>query len=154
MPASAIVKIPRSREWRDRIGGVTAAYFWNETFGFGVLVFWPINFAQFGTLMRHYGAATKAELAELGGTEIRSGQYFFFPRKETHVIAFSKREHQARDVGVIAHEAFHCVRNALRRRAITTDGGDGEEAHAYALGWLTNRITEARGIMPIRDFSK
>jgi hypothetical protein len=150
MPASTFL---RSRDWREKLGGVSIAYFWNETFGFGVLTCWPINFAQFKTIARHYGVA-RADIAALGTTEIRSAQYFFFPERETHVIAFSKREVAARDVGVIAHESFHCVRNALRRRGITTDGGDGEEAHAYALGWLTNKITDARGIVRYRDPSK
>lgn len=153
MPASAIVKLPPSREWAERIGGVTCAYFWNDTFGFGVFVAWPVNFAQLGTILRHYEAAKKAELAQLEGTEIRAAQYFFFAERERHVIAFSKRSAASSDVGEIAHEAFHCVRNALRRRGLSCDG-DGDEAHAYALGWLTNRIAEARRIIPHRDLSR
>lgn len=132
---------------------MTCAYFWNETFGFGVLVLFPVNFAQFCTILRHYDAATRSDIAQLAGTEIRSAQYFFFANKETHVIAFSKREVAARDVGVIAHESFHCVRNALRRRGLSCDG-DGDEAHAYALGWLTNKIAVARRLLPVRDCSK
>lgn len=154
MPAATIVKLPASRDWAERIGGVTCAFFWNETYGFGVFVAWPVNFAQLSTIIRHYEIASKSDLEQLDGTEIRGGQYFFFAAKERHVIAFSKRSAESCDVGEIAHEALHCVRNALRRRAVSCDYSDGEEAHAYALGWLTNKIAEARRIIPHRDLSK
>lgn len=130
--------------WRAKTGPVNQHYFWNDTWRFGVLVVWPVNIKQVRFIARKIGATQKS-IKELCYREIGIGHYFHFGNG-LNIIAFSrpgKERSKSEVMNTVAHEAFHCISAELLSRKISLSEAD-DEAWAYTLAWLVQRIVEAR----------
>lgn len=64
------------------------------------------------------------------------------PRSEG-VIVVKKAATGAALIGTLAHEAFHVVHSMLQERGVKLRDRDGNEAHAYLLGYLMEEMVKA-----------
>ena len=102
-----------------------------QPYDYGVYVLWP---ASGDLLQKEYTHAAKDDGTNWpeGAFDISRGVYL--SNGQNDCIAFKDDKP---DPGIIAHEAYHYVCNLVRQLDL-----EGEEAPAYLINYLTDRIYE------------
>ena len=102
-----------------------------QPYDYGVLVLWPVTGEQ---LKREYLHIARDDGSKWPDEAFESTKGKFISNGETDCIAFFDSRPSP---GVIAHEAFHYTKNLSKQLDLK-----GEEAKAYLLMYVTDRIYE------------
>jgi len=62
--------------------------------------------------------------------------------QNTIIILINRYTSRANLIGTLSHEAFHATQNILQDRDVKFKNSDGNEPHAYLLGFIMEQIAK------------
>lgn len=71
---------------------------------------------------------------------VQTSYAFVWPDDIDVLIYLPTVPRTAYELGVLAHEVFHCAVHALRRSEVSFSNGQANESFAYYISWLTEQI--------------